>query len=132
MIYAKGPLPGMMYVNGPFDGQHTFDGRVPHGLDPSIHHGFDASFIPHGSDMMFSNCPASCFCCLLFTENQVEVRVYDPAYCSMLVMAPEKIITYTTRILTCTSTCSEYTFRSFLSDANEKTDYLHYLPLPCM
>lgn len=107
MIYAKGPLPGMMYVNRPFDGQHTFDGRVPHGSDPSIHHGFDASFISHGSDMMFSNCRASCFCCLLFPENQVEVRVYDPAYCSILVMATEKTLTYTMRILTCTSTCSE-------------------------
>lgn len=95
MIYAKGPLPGipgMMYVNGPFDGQHTFDGRVPHGLDPSIHHGFDASFIPHGSDMMFSNCRASFLCCLLFPENQEEVRVYDPAYCSILVMAHEKTL----------------------------------------
>lgn len=81
--------------------------------------------------MMFSNCPASYFCCLLFPENQVEVRVYDPTYCSMLVMAIEKTLTYTTRILTCTtSTCSEYTFRSFLSDANEKTDYLHYMYIP--
>lgn len=51
----------------------------------------------------------------------------------MLVMANEKTLTYTTRVLTCTSTCSEYAFRSFLSDANEKksltifTTYLFYI-----
>lgn len=51
----------------------------------------------------------------------------------MLVMANEKTLTYTTRILTCTSICSEYTFRSFFSDANEKksltifTTYLFHI-----